>query len=90
MSASDSATGHRPLDFQTFVLSLGTSALVQLGEAPVPGQTSFEKDVEGARQTIDILAMLETKTAGNLTEQESSLLRNLLTDLRLRFVRAGK
>ena len=50
----------------------------------------MEKDVEGARQTIDILAMLETKTEGNLSEQEASLLRNLLTDLRLRFVRACK
>lgn len=90
MSASDSGTGHGPLDFSTFVLSLGTSALVQLGEAPIPGGQQMEKDVEGARQTIDILAMLEAKTEGNLSEQEASLLRNLLTDLRLRFVRACK
>lgn len=90
MSGSDSMTGDRPLDFSTFLLSLGTSALVQMGEAPIPGGDHIEKDPEGARQTIDILGMLETKTSGNLTEQEASLLRNLLTDLRLRFVRAGK
>jgi len=89
MSAPDSA-GHGPIDFSTFVLSLGTSALVQLGEAPVPGGDQIERDVEGARQTIDILVMLEGKTAGNLSEQEASLLRNLLTDLRLRYVRANK
>jgi len=90
MSGSDSGAGNRPLDFSTFVLSLGTSALVQLGEAPAPGGQEFERDLEGARQTIDILAMLDNKTRGNLSEQEASLLRNLLTDLRLRVVRAGK
>jgi hypothetical protein len=90
MSGSDSRTGNRPLDFSTFVLSLGTSALVQMGEAPAPDGGRIEKDLQGARQTIDILAVLEEKTAGNLSEQEASLLRNLLTDLRLRYMRAGK
>ena len=87
MSGSDSGTGDRPLDFSTFLLSLGTSALVQMGEAPAPDGDQLETDLRGARQTIDILAVLEAKTVGNLSEQESSLLRNLLTDLRLRFLR---
>ena len=91
MSGTDSqqATGTRPLDFSTFLLSLGTSALVQLGEAPAPGMGGIEQDLEGARQTIDILGMLDTKTAGNRTDAESNLLRNLLRDLRLRYVQAS-
>ena len=92
MGAPDSSaeTGSRPLDFSTFVLSLGTSALVQMGEAPVPDGEHHEKDLNGARQTIDILSMLESKTQGNLTPAEANLLRNLIRDLRLRYVRSGK
>jgi hypothetical protein len=46
-----------------------------------------EKDVPAAKQMIDLLGMLETKTTGNLTPDEERLLRQLLTDLRLRYVR---
>ena len=90
MSSGDSGQADtRPLDFSTFLLSLGTSALVQLGDAPIPGLGEVELDLEGARQTIDILGMLEEKTRGNRTDAETSLLRNLLRDLRLRFVQAS-
>ncbi len=90
MSGGDSSqAATRPLDFSTFLLSLGTSALVQMGDAPIPGIGEVELDLEGARQTIDILGMLETKTAGNRTDAETNLLRNLLRDLRLRFVQAS-
>ena len=82
-SGTDS-DGHRPLDFSTYLISLGASALVQLGEAPDPaGGTS--RDVAGARQTIDLLGILEAKTAGNLEPSEARLLKHLLNDLRLRF-----
>ncbi|MCP4868862.1 MAG: DUF1844 domain-containing protein [Proteobacteria bacterium] len=84
-------TEHRPLDFSTFLLSLGTSALVQLGEAPDPTQGGDPcPDLAGARQTIDLLALLEHKTRGNLDDKELKLLNNLLTDLRTRFVHATK
>jgi hypothetical protein len=90
MSAGDSSNAGptRPLDFSTFLLSLGTSALVQMGEAPVPGLGKVELDLAGAAQTIDILGMLEEKTSGNCTDAEVRLLRNLLRDLRLRYVHA--
>jgi hypothetical protein len=82
---------HRPLDFSTFLVSLGTSALVQLGEAPDPTQGGTTcPDLEGAQQTIDLLGLLETKTAGNLNPAEGRLLQNLLTDLRQRYVHATK
>jgi Domain of unknown function (DUF1844) len=81
------------IDFYTFVLSLASSAFVHLGDAPHPetGQPA-EPNLELARQTIEILAMLEQKTKGNLTQEEEKFLENLLTDLRLRFVnkRSGK
>lgn len=81
------AGGARPLDFSTFLLSLGTSALVQLGEAPDPSTGNVHPaDPLAARQTIDLLGLLEEKTSGNLSEAESNLLRNLLRDLRLHYV----
>ena len=81
----------RPLDFSTFLLSLGTSALVQLGEAPDPTRGGKPcPDLAGAKQTIDLLGLLEAKTKGNLETGEQRLLTSLLADLRLRFVQASK
>jgi len=76
-----------PIDFYTFVLSLGSSALVHLGDAPHPetGETQ-PANLQVAHQTIDILAMLQEKTRGNLTPAEEKFLENLLMDLRLRYV----
>jgi hypothetical protein len=76
-----------PIDFYTFVLSLGSAAFVHLGDAPHPetGKPA-EPDLLVAKQSIDILAMLQDKTQGNLTEEEARFLDTLLTDLRLRFV----
>ncbi len=82
---------HPPhVDFGTFVLSLGSSALVHLGEIQHPDSTDAKENLLLARQTIDILAMLEEKTKGNLTEGESSFLRDLLADLRLKFVEKSR
>jgi hypothetical protein len=81
----------RPLDFSTYLMSLGTSALVQMGEAPDPSSgAAMPCDLQGARQTIDLLALLEVKTEGNRTAKEDALLRGLLRDLRVRWVRAAK
>jgi hypothetical protein len=75
------------IDFFTFVLSLGSSVFVHLGDAPNPetGQPA-PPNLTLAKQTIDILDMLRAKTKGNLTEDEERFLENLLTDLRLRYV----
>jgi len=84
-ATSSSAT--KPLDFSTFLISLGTSAMIQLGDAPDPTSGGMLKpDPEGARQTIDLLGLLEEKTRGNLTESEDGLLKSLLRDLRMRTV----
>ncbi|ACG71321.1 Domain of unknown function DUF1844 [Anaeromyxobacter sp. K] len=76
-----------PIDFYTFVLSLGSSAFVHLGDAPHPETGEIaEANLLLAKQTIDILSMLAEKTKGNLTDEEARFLENLLTDLRLRYV----
>jgi len=96
--ASDAAPGGEPapelprVDFSTFVLSLGTSALYHLGALPHPetGQKLESPELALARQTIDTLEMLEEKTRGNLEAPERELVQGLLYELRMRFVSAGK
>jgi hypothetical protein len=78
------------VDFGTFVLSLGSSALVHLGEIHHPETTEAKENLALARQTIDLLAMLEEKTRGNLTEAEARFLSDLLADLRLKFVEKSR
>ena len=76
------------IDFSTFVLSMNSSALVQLGliEDPAGGQST--KNLPLAKQTIDMLAMIEEKTKGNLTADEENILTNILYELRMLYVKA--
>lgn len=83
-------SGLPAVDFHTFVLSLGSSALLHLGELEHPEGGTAEKDLPLAKHTIDILSMLEAKTKGNLTSAEEKLMESLLYDLRLRYVNASK
>lgn len=84
------ASGDLPqIDFATFVLSLSHRALVDLGDAPDPSGESHPPDLELARQTIDVLGILEEKTRGNLTGEEERLLSTALYDLRLRYIQAS-
>ena len=78
-----------PIDFTTFILSMSTSALVHLGEAYEPGSEP-QLNLPMARQTIDLLGLLEDKTRGNLTGEEERLLHQVLFDLRMRFVASSK
>ena len=89
-SPSDKTQDEAPLpeiNFPTFVVSLNASALLHLGaiEDPTTGQTN--KNLPMAKQTIDILSMLQEKTAGNLTTEEEKLLKNILYDLRIIYVK---
>ena len=80
-----------PVEFTTFVLSLSHSALMHLGEAPDPETGGvLQKNLLLARQTIDLIAMLEEKTKGNLTGDEERLLAQILFDLRMRYVEQSK
>lgn len=78
------------LDFGTFVLSMSSSALVYLGEVPEPESGQIMENVLAAKQTIDILCMLQSKTRGNLTDQEARLLRDMLFELRMKYVQKAK
>jgi hypothetical protein len=78
------------IDFSTFVLSLSHSALVHLGDAPPPDGQGTERNLPLARQTIDLLGILQEKTRNNLTGEEERLLDQALYDLRLRFIEISK
>ena len=77
------------IDFSGFILSLYSSGLVQLGkvEEPSTGKKSMNFDL--AQHTIDMIAMLEEKTRGNLTKDEGNLLRVLLSEIRIAYVEAN-
>jgi hypothetical protein len=75
------------IDFSTFVLSINSSALVQLGLIEDPGSGQKTKNLPLAKQSIDLLAMLEEKTRGNLTSDEENILKNILYELRMLYVK---
>jgi hypothetical protein len=75
------------VNFPTFILSLNASALVHLGAIEDPATGRATKNLPMAKQTIDILSMLEEKTSGNLTNDEQDMLKNILYDLRIAYVK---
>ena len=75
------------IDFATFVLSINSSALVQLGLIEDPSGGGKTKNLPMAKQTIDMLAMLEEKTKGNLSGDEEKILTNILYELRMLYVK---
>ena len=78
------------LSFMGFVLSLASTAAIHFGDMPDPltGKPS-EVNLDGAAQMIEILALLDQKTRGNLTAEERQILEQVLYELRLRFVEAS-
>ena len=85
-----SVTGLPKITFSSFILSLSSSALFHFGEIPDPVTNKKQKNIEQAKQTIDILELLEKKTVNNLEKDEAVLLENLLYDLRMRYVNETK
>ena len=78
------------VNFSTFIFSLNTSALLHLGEIPDPATGKQQEDLGMAKQTIDLIAMLQEKTKGNLAPDEENLVKHILYDLRLRYVQKAK
>jgi hypothetical protein len=76
------------ITFPSLLLSLSTSALIQLGEIQDPGSKQTVKNLPLAKQTIDLIGMLKEKTKGNLTSDEEKLMENILYDLKLMYVKA--
>ena len=79
-----------PADFATLVLSLGSSAVMYLGESAEPDTKNPARNLPMAKHAIDLLTVLEERTKGNLTREEEQILESLLFDLRLRYVEALK
>jgi hypothetical protein len=79
-------TAQHEMTFETFILSLGTAALVSLGEVDNPGTGKKDKNLVAAKQHIDILEILNLKTKGNLSDNENRLLQQILYEVRLKYV----
>ena len=75
------------INFATFIFSLNSSVLMQLGVIEDPSTGKKAKNLALAKQTIDILGMIEEKTKGNLTEDEALMLKNILYELRMLYVK---
>jgi hypothetical protein len=76
-----------PITFSDFVVSLSTSVIYHFGDIPDPISRKAEKNLEAAKQTIDILGILEQKTRGNLDENEKKLMDAILYELRIRYIK---
>jgi Domain of unknown function (DUF1844) len=79
-----------PMSFQTLVLSFSTTAMLQLGILANPATGKTEKDLPGAKQTIDILEILQEKTKGNLTAEEAQILEASLYDLKMTYLKISQ
>jgi len=78
-----------PATFTFLVLSLRAQAEMQLGLVTFGQEEKAEPDLDLARHSIDMMAVLMEKTKGNLTIEERRLLENTLTELRFRFVQVS-
>jgi hypothetical protein len=72
--------------FAALVMSLNTSALFHLGEISDPSTGNKQQELVLAKHTIDTLKLLEDKTRGNLTDEEQDIVKNVLYDLKMRYV----
>ncbi|MBX3331523.1 MAG: DUF1844 domain-containing protein [Nitrospira sp.] len=75
-----------PVTFSSFIISLGSSSLMFMGEQLDPQQPSMPVNLPQAKEIIDLLSVLEDKTKGNLTPDEQTVLRDMLYALRMKYV----
>ena len=83
---ADLADARDPASFVSFIMSIASNAASALGMMAHPVTQQREVDVELGKHWIDVLGMLEKKTAGNVTPQEKRMLEGLLADLRMQYV----
>lgn len=91
-AASQTAPSHEgtiPVTFSGFIFSLSTSAMMLMGEKLDPQQGQMPVNLPQAKEIIDILSMLESKTRGNLTTDEQAVLTDMLYALRMKYVDAA-
>lgn len=90
--AADASTAEEAdypeINFANFIISLSTSAMFHFGDFPDPATNKAQINLFAAKQTIDIIGMLEEKTKNNLTKEEENLITTVLFELRMRYVKA--
>jgi hypothetical protein len=87
-AAHETEEGPLPeINFTSFIFSLSTTAMYHFGDFPDPVTKKGERNLPAAKQTIDTLSILKTKTEGNLDEDEKQLLDRLLYEFRMRYVK---
>lgn len=90
VASSESDAAHQapafPVTFSSFVISLGSSSLMLMGEKLDPQQQAVPVNLPQAKEIIDLLSVLEEKTKGNLTSEEQTVLRDMLYALRMKYV----
>jgi len=84
--SSSSQSSGVPVTFASFVISLGSSSLMLMGEQLDPQQSPLPVNLPQAKEIIDLLSVLEEKTKGNLTSEEQAVLRDMLYALRMKYV----
>ena len=89
-SYAEGGRGYEPPSFERLLLVYYQTALLQMGLLATDPQHPPERDLVGARETIDILGLLQEKTRGNLTEKESRVLDNVLYELRMAWVEVNR
>ena len=85
-SAGAETAGGLPVTFASFVISLGSSSLMLMGEQLDPQQPAMPVNLPQAKEIIDLLSVLDVKTKGNLTTEEQAVLRDMLYALRMKYV----
>lgn len=86
-SKPDEHFDYPPVNFTNFVISLSTSALFHFGDFPESEGGKAQKNLPAVKQTIDILDMLNEKTKGNLDQNEDNLIKGVLYELKMRYVK---
>ena len=91
--AENTEENHDPISsssFSNLILSLGTSAMIHMGVMDNPVTKQKEKDLDMAKQEIDMIMMLKVISKGNLSQAEKKLLDQVLSELHMKFVASSK
>jgi hypothetical protein len=83
------ASSHE-INFSAFLMGIYTQTLIFMGDIPNPETNLTSVNLEAGKQNIDILSIIEDKTKGNLSPEEEHLFKEILTTLRLQFVKKTK
>jgi hypothetical protein len=87
MRAEEQEPPFPEINFPGFLLSLHTSAMFHFGDLADPATGETARNIPAAKQTIDLLAMLQEKTRGNLEKDEEMLIEGILYELRMRYIK---